>query len=133
MTPAHFQFGGRPFLERVALYTGRAAAGAVLARNQKGDFSAAKVLLRTAVRSNPALFGLTPDGAFLAAEALEALRERPNKVALKGTVVRLAKVRKKYTLGTHPGSIDPFQDLMNSLADARVSNKQRQGPAEIIP
>ena len=133
LTPAHFQFGGRPFLERVALYTGRAAAGAVLARNQKGDFSAAKVLLRTAIRSNPALFGLTPDGAYLAAEALEALRERPNKVALKGTVVRLAKVRKKYTLGTHPGSIDPFLDLMNALAETRVSNKQRQGPAEIIP
>lgn len=133
LTPAHFQFGGRPFLERVALYTGRAVAGAVLARNQKGDFSAAKVLLRSAIRTNPALFGLTSDGAYLAAEALEALREKPTKVALKGTVVRLAKVRKKYTLGTHPGAIDPFQDLMNALTDARTNPKQRQGPSEIIP
>lgn len=133
LTPAHFQFGGRPFLERVALYTGRAVAGAVLARNQKGDFSAAKVLLRSAIRSNPALFGLTPDGAYLAAEALEALRERPNKVILKGTMVRLAKVRKKYTLGTHPGSIDPFLDLVNALAETRISPKQRQAVAEIIP
>ncbi len=133
LTPAHFQFGGRPFLERVALYTGRAVAGAVLARNQKGDFSAAKVLLRSAIRTNPALFGLTSDGAYLAAEALEALREKPTKVALKGTVVRLAKVRKKYTLGTHPGAIDPFQDLMNALTEAKSSPKQRQGVSEIIP
>ncbi|MBN1204149.1 MAG: hypothetical protein JXB05_04410 [Myxococcaceae bacterium] len=134
LTPAHFQFGGRPFLERVALYTGRAAVGPVLARTQKGDAATARVLLRSLVRTNAALFGLTPDGAYLAAEALEALREKPGRVSLKGTLYRMGKIRKKYSLGQHPGSIDPFQEVITALAGISVmGNVQRQAAAELIP
>lgn len=132
LTPAHFQYGGRPFLERVALLTARAVAGPVLARSQKGDASTAKVLLRSAIRSNAALFGLTPDGAYLAAEALEALREKPTQVTLRGTLFRMGKIRKKYSLGQHPGSIDPFQELIAALAASKGSPKSRQPPSDII-
>ncbi len=121
LAPAHFQFGGRPFLERVALSTGRAVLGPLLARGHKYDAATAKALLRSAIRSNAALFGLTPDGAYLAADALLALKEKPGQAALKGTLLRLGKIRKKYSLGQHAGSIDPFQELISALAVSRPS------------
>jgi hypothetical protein len=116
LTTTHYQFGGRPFLERVALHTGRALVGPLVARARKGDGATAKALLRSMIRNNAALFGLTADGAYLAAESIEALRDKPHLVPLKKTQYRLAKIRKKNSLGQHPNSIEPFNDLMNALA-----------------
>jgi hypothetical protein len=129
LASGHFQFGGRPFLERVALHTGRSLAVPLLTRNRKGDIATGKALLRSMIRNNAALFGLTADGAYLAAEALETQRDKPTLVPMKKTLYRLAKVRKKNALGQHPNAIEPFQDLVTALAasslrsDGRTSGK----------
>jgi hypothetical protein len=113
---ASYRAGGQLFLEHVATYTSRALAGPVLARSQKGDASSARVLLRSAVRSNAALFGLDPDGARLAAEALDALRDKPGPLALQGTLILLEKIRHKYSLAKKPGTVEPLKDLALALA-----------------
>jgi hypothetical protein len=133
LTPARFNFGGRPFLEGVAMQTGRAVVGPLLARKHKGDVAAAKALLRSLVRKNAALFGLTPDGSYLAADALEALRERPEPAAIKRTLLRLGKIRKKYSLGQFPGSTEPFQPLISALARSEGDGTPRNGPTEVVP
>lgn len=133
LRPAYFQFGSRPFLEGVAQHTGRAVVGPLLARKHKGDVAAAKALLRSLVRKNAALFGLTPDGSYLAADALEALRERPEPAAIKRTLLRLGKIRKKYSLGQFPGSTEPFQSLITALARGAEDGTPRKGSPELAP
>jgi hypothetical protein len=116
LTTTHYKFGGRPFLERVALHTGRALVNPLLARSRKGDIATAKTLLRSMIRNNAALFGLSADGAHLAAEALEAQRDKPDMVPVNKTMYRLGKIRKKNATGHHPDGIEPFQDLVAALA-----------------
>jgi hypothetical protein len=116
LTTTHYKFAGRPFLERVALHTGRALVNPMLARTRKGDAATAKTLLRSMIRTNAALFGLSADGAHLAAEAIEAQRDKPDMVPLKKTLYRLGKIRKKNATGQHPDSVEPFQDLVTALA-----------------
>jgi hypothetical protein len=127
LTPAHYQPAGRPFLEQTALHTGRALAGPVVARSQKGDASAAKVLLRSAVRGNAALFGLTADGARHAADALEALRDKPGPESLRRTLLRLSKIRKQHPLEKKPSGAESLQALATLLA-ARESGLPSQAP-----
>ncbi|MBN1208038.1 MAG: hypothetical protein JXB05_24450 [Myxococcaceae bacterium] len=128
LLPASYQFGGRPFLDRVALHTGRALAAPVLARSKKGDEGSAKVLLRTAILGNAALFGLKPDGAHLAAEALESLRQRPGSLALRRTLELLEKIREKQSTS----STETLQELAKALADRESRlvplSGQSQGP-----
>ena len=116
LTTTHYKYAGRPYLERVSLHTGRALVNPMLARTRKGDVATAKTLLRSMIRGNAALFGLSADGAHLAAEALEAQRDKPDMVPLKKTLYRLAKIRKKNATGQHPDSLEPFQDLITALA-----------------
>ncbi|HEX8702699.1 MAG TPA: hypothetical protein VF815_27945 [Myxococcaceae bacterium] len=125
LTTTHYKYAGRPFLERVALHTGRALVNPLMARTRKGDVATAKALLRSMIRSNAALFGLSADGALLAAEALEAQRDKPDMVPLKKTLYRLAKIRKKNATGQHPDSLEPFQDLVTALAEGGLP---RQAP-----
>jgi hypothetical protein len=133
LTPAHFQFGGRGFLERVALQLGRAAVGPITARNRKGEAAAAKTLLRSVVRHNAALFGLTANGAYLAAEALEALRDKPGPVPLKRALHRLGKIRKKHSPGQPPGGLEPFQELVTALAASVPASVPRRGSSAPPP
>lgn len=120
LTTTHFKYGGRPFLERVALHTGRAVVSPMLARTRKGDVATAKALLRSMIRNNAALFCLSSDGAHLAWEAIEAQRDKPGLVPLKKTQYRLAKIRKKNATGQHPDAIEPFQDLITALSEGGV-------------
>jgi hypothetical protein len=129
LTPAHYQPAGRPFLEQIALQTGRALAGPVVARSQKGDAAAAKVLLRSGVRGNAALFGLTADGARHSADVLEILRDKPGPEALRRTLFRLGKIRKQYSLEKKPSGAERFQALATALA-AREGGPPRQAPGE---
>ncbi|HLL04001.1 MAG TPA: hypothetical protein VK539_25675 [Myxococcaceae bacterium] len=120
LTTTYYKYGGRPFLERVALHTGRAVVNPLIARSRKGDVATAKALLRSMIRNNAALFCLSADGAHLAWEAIEAQRDKPGLVPLKKTQYRLAKIRKKNSTGQHPDSIEPFQDLITALAAGGV-------------
>ena len=129
LTPAHYQPAGRPFLEQIALHTGRALAGPVVARSQKGDAAAAKVLLRSGIRSNAMLFGFTSDGARHAADALEALRDKPGPEALSMTLFRLSKIRKQHSLEKKPSGTESLQAFATLLA-AREGGLPRQAPDE---
>jgi hypothetical protein len=126
---ASYQAGARLFLEHVATYTSRALAAPVLARSQKGDASSARALLRSAIRSNAELLGLTPDGAHLAADALEALRDKPNPVALQRTLSLLEKIRLKHNAAKFPYLIEPLKALATALGEraAPVVPTQGQG------
>jgi hypothetical protein len=126
---ASYQSGARLFLEHVATYTSRALAAPVLARSQKGDASSARALLRSAVRSNAELLGLTPDGAHLAADALEALRDKPNPMALQLTLTLLEKIRLKHNAAKFPYLVEPLKALATALGEraAPVVPTQGQG------
>jgi hypothetical protein len=125
LLPASYQPGGRPFLDRVALCTGRALAAPVLARGKKGDDDSAKALLRTAILTNAALFNLKPEGARLVADAVEALRERPGPMSQRRTVVLLEKIREKQSLVL--SGAEPLQDLVTALAKSESSLVPQHG------
>lgn len=126
---ASYQSGARLFLEHVATYTSRALAAPILARSQKGDAASARALLRSAVRSNAELFGLTPDGAHLAADAIEALRDKPNPMALQRTLSLLEKIRLKHNAAKFPYLVEPLKALATALGEraAPVVPMQGQG------
>lgn len=126
---ASYQSGARLFLEHIATDTSRALAAPVLARSQKGDASSARALLRSAIRSNAELFGLTPDGAHLAADALEALRDKPNPMALQRTLSLLEKIRLKHNAAKFPYLVEPLKALASALGEraAPVVPTQGQG------
>ena len=126
---ASYQSGARLFLEHLATDTSRALAAPVLARSQKGDASSARSLLRSAIRSNAELLGLTPDGAHLAADALEALRDKPNPMALQRTLSLLEKIRLKHNAAKLPYLVEPLKALATALGEraAPVVPAQGQG------
>ena len=124
--PANFRSGGRLFSQKVATHLGRALAGPVLARTRKGDVPAAKVLLRSALRSNAELFGLAPEGARLAGDALEALRDKPGPLPLQRTLAILGRIRKQHALVKEPGGGEPLHALATALgARAGVGTSRR--------
>jgi hypothetical protein len=124
--PANFRSGGRLFSQKVATQLGRALAGPVLARSRKGDGAAAKVLLRSAVRSNAELFGLAPEGARLAGDVLEALRDKPGPLALKRTLVILGRLRSQHALVKEPGA-EPLHALAAALAARAPVGMSKRG------
>jgi hypothetical protein len=111
---ASFVLGGQVFLEHVGTYTARALTGPVLARNQKGDTSA-RVLLRSAIRGNAALFGFNSDGSRLAADMLDAVRDRPGSMPLPKVLQQLDRFRKKHPSGQKPFSVNTLQGLATAL------------------
>jgi hypothetical protein len=126
---ASYQSGGQRFLEHVATYTSQALAAPVKARTQKGDASSARALLRSGVRNNAVLFGLTPDGAHVAAEALEALRDKPSPMALQRTLIVLEKIRAQHTLPKFLLTVEPLKAVAVALGEraAPVVPQQGQG------
>ena len=124
---ASYQSGARLFLEHIATYTSRALAAPVLARSQKGDASSARALLRSAIRSNAELFGLTPDGAYVAADALETLREKPNPMALQRTLSLLEKIRLKHNAAKFPYLVEPLKALATALGERAAPIVPTQG------
>jgi hypothetical protein len=134
--PVNYRGDGQLFLDHVATQLSRALAGPVLARSQKGDAPAARVLLRSALRDNAALFSLKPEGARLAGDALEALRDRPGAMPLQKSLALLDKIRRQHApapqpAGTEPGpsSINPLHGLATALAGRKPAGLQR-GPCE---
>jgi hypothetical protein len=111
---ASFSFGGQVFLEHVGTYTAQALTGPVLARNQKGDGSA-RVLLRSAIRGNAALFGFNSDGSRLAADLLELVRDRPGSMPLPRVLRLLDRIRQKHPSGQKPFRGNPLQGLATAL------------------
>jgi hypothetical protein len=112
--PASFVFGGQVFLEHVGTYTAQALTGPVLARSQKGDGSA-RVLLRSAIRGNGALFGFNSDGSRLAADVLEVVRDRPGSMPLPRVLRQLDKLRQKHPSGQRPFRVNTLQGLATAL------------------
>ncbi len=121
--PASYVAGAQLFLEHVGTYTAQALTGPVLARSQKGDTSA-RVLLRSAIRGNAALFGFNSDGGRLAADVLEAVRDRPGAMPLSRVLKQLDRLRQK-----HPSGQRPFRgNTLESLATALVGSARPVTP-----
>jgi len=114
LMPASYLFGGQLFLEHVGTYTAQALTGPVLARSQKGDTSA-KVLLRSAIRGNGALFGFNSDGSRLAADVLEVVRDRPGSMPLPRVLRQLDRLRRKHPSGQKPFSVNTLEGLATAL------------------
>ncbi|MFL5346448.1 MAG: hypothetical protein ACJ8AT_16805 [Hyalangium sp.] len=134
LVPANYKAGGQPFLQRVATQTGQALTGPVLARSQKGDSPSARVLLRSAIRNNTALFGLKPEGARLAADVLEALRDKPGMDSLQRSLVLLEKIRGQHAVSKHFTSVETLQVVATALAERGMSpSQQGAGPGRREP
>jgi len=114
LMPSSYLFGGQLFLEHVGTYTAQALTGPVLARIQKGDTSA-RVLLRSAIRGNGALFGFNSDGSRLAADVLEMVRARPGSMPLPKVLRLLDRVRRKHPSGQKPFSVNTLEGLATAL------------------
>lgn len=110
----HYALGGRVFLENVGTYTAQALTGPILARSQKGD-SSAKVLLRSAIRGNAALFGFNSEGGRLAADVLEAVRAKPGLMPLPRVLGLLDKIRLRHPVGKKPFNANTLQGLASAL------------------
>lgn len=134
LVAANYQAGGQLFLQRAATQTGLALTGPVLARSQKGDSPSARVLLRSAIRNNAVLFGLKPEGARLAADVLEALRDKPGVVSLQRTQVLLQKIRWQHAVSKHFTSVETLQVVANALAQRGMApSQQATGPGRREP
>ena len=119
---ASYVLGGHLFLEHVGTYTAQALTGPVLARSQKGDASAARVLLRSAIRANGTLFGFNSEGSRLAADILESVRDRPGSMPVPRVLSQLDKIRQKHPGGQKPFRTNTLRDLTIALAGrARAS------------
>jgi hypothetical protein len=75
------------------------------------------------------LFGLTPDGAHVAADALETLRDKPNPMALQRTLALLEKIRLNHSATKLPFQAEPLRALAAALGEreAPVIPQQSQG------
>lgn len=127
LAPANYKANGQLFLEHVGMQAGRALIGPILARSQKGDAPSARVLLRTAIRNNAVLFGLKPEGARLAADTLEALRDKPGTVSLQRTMMLLEKIRWQYAASKKASGVETLQGLASALADKGLGLTAQQG------
>ncbi len=133
LTPESYQTGGRLFLKHVATQTGQALIGPVLARSQKGDAPSARVLLRSAIRNNAALFGLKPEGARLAADVLETLRDKPLSGSLERALVLLQKIRFQHASSKQASSAETLQGLARALAERGLGPAPQQAQSRREP
>jgi hypothetical protein len=127
LVAASYLHGGQRFLEHVATYTSQALAAPVRARSQKGDAPSARALLRSGIRNNAMLFGLTPDGARVAADALEALREKPGSMALQRTLIVLEKIRAQHPLPNVILTVEPLKAVAVALGERAGPLVPQQG------
>lgn len=128
--------GGEMYLKRVAIQTGRALTGPVVAWSQKGDAAAARQLLRSALYINAPLFGLGSTGLDRAAALLEDLRSRPQP-SQERLFMKLMELSRKHPTPQRTGSIEGLRGLVTALArrDPQAArrevllNPNSEGPA----
>ncbi|WP_434381618.1 hypothetical protein [Melittangium boletus] len=123
---AHYQNGGQVYLRRVATQTGRALIAPVVARSQRGEALAARLLMSSALYLNAELFGLSPEGAGIAVDLLDALRAKPNPAQARSYLARLEELGQRYPSGT--GSVESLREFVVALTRRDPQAVKNQAP-----
>lgn len=116
LSSVSFKLGAPLFLKRVATELAHALGGCVVSWTQKGDASAARALLRTALVLNASLYGLGPEGLEQAVHLLEELRAHPTASRARRCGTRLETLARQHPTANRSGSIQALRPLVTALA-----------------